>query len=361
MGSARRPQHRRGHPAERHPLQRGLPGERDRGRRRRHRDRRESRIRPSTHEGAGNVAITRNLIQGNLGGAADGGGIALRFVNGQEVRQPAQLVPRRHRAEHHREQRDGPRRGGISPRTLPGPSSPGTPSPTTTARRPRSTRSRTGPTDPTTPQVAGIVSRPHSAVLAEATGQASSVPAELSRNIVWPAGRTSGRGGDPEPAAGHPVLPRPVAGAHLHAVCFLSANGDPGSSPPYVNALHTAAAADEGGNFVQVLFTPLARTGNYTTRRSLRRGAPDRRSSIGGVRPGALSRRAGADRPDRTPESHRRSTPWDPQQWIPDPSAARSRCSPSLRLPRAPGRRRVQCPRGTPNGDAIPDLPSAPT
>ena len=30
-----------------------------------------------------------------------------------------------------------------------------------------------------------------------------------------------------------------------------------------MNDLATAAAADEGGNFVQVLFTPLSRTGNY--------------------------------------------------------------------------------------------------
>jgi len=35
--------------------------------------------------GAGNVTINRNRIQGNLGGSLDGGGIALNFVNGQDV------------------------------------------------------------------------------------------------------------------------------------------------------------------------------------------------------------------------------------------------------------------------------------
>jgi hypothetical protein len=38
---------------------------------------------------------------------------------------------------------------------------------------------------------------------------------------------------------------------------------DPLFLSPYFNVLTTAAAADEGGNFVQVYFTPLGLTGNY--------------------------------------------------------------------------------------------------
>src|SRR5690606_55193 len=36
-------------------------------------------------EGSGTVTILSNLIQGNVSGAGDGGGIRLAFVNGQDV------------------------------------------------------------------------------------------------------------------------------------------------------------------------------------------------------------------------------------------------------------------------------------
>jgi large repetitive protein len=220
-------------------------------------------------QGAGNVTIQRNLIQGNLGGAADGGGIALRFVNGQDVAANRTRPARWHRVDIDRNvivnNVTGLAGGGISLQD---------------AARAAITRNtiansdsaataidafQAGTTEPTTPQVAGIVSRPHSALLAAASGQASSVPVDLSRNIVWHS-----RSFYWDPAATPNLQPNP-AGPYQDlspgltcTECFLSANGDPQFVSPYVNAIVTAAAADEGGNFVQVLFTPLARTGNYT-------------------------------------------------------------------------------------------------
>jgi hypothetical protein len=113
--------------------------------------------------------------------------------------------------------------------------------------------------------VAGIVSRPHSRVLAEATGDASSVPAELSRNIVWHSRPyTWDAAATPNLQPAFPPYSDLSSGLVCSPGCFLSTNGDPGFVSPYVNSLVSAAAADEGGNFVQVLFTPLGRTGDYT-------------------------------------------------------------------------------------------------
>jgi hypothetical protein len=220
--------------------------------------------------GAGGVTIQRNLIQGNLGGAADGGGIALRFVNGKDVEgnrnRPNQWYAIAIDRNVVVNNVTGLAGGGISLQD---------------AARASITRNtiansdsaataidafQAGPTLPTTPQVAGIVSRPHSALLATASGQASSVPAPLSQNIVWHS-----RSFYWNPAATPNLQPNPtqqywdLSPGLTCSQCFLSSNGDPQFVSPYVNALVTAAAADEGGNFVQVLFTPLVRTGNYTT------------------------------------------------------------------------------------------------
>jgi hypothetical protein len=217
-------------------------------------------------KGAGSVTIRRNLIQGNLGGAADGGGIALRFVNGQEVAgNPARNW---YQVEIERNvivnNVTGLAGGGISLQD---------------AARAFITRNtianndsaataidafQAGPTNPTTPQVAGIVSRPHSALLAAATGQASSVPVDLSRNIVWHSRSFYwDAAATPNLQPGSPLYRDLSPGLVCAPSCFLSTNGDPGFTSPYQNSLTTAAAADEGGNFVQVLFTPLGRTGNY--------------------------------------------------------------------------------------------------
>jgi hypothetical protein len=42
-----------------------------------------------------------------------------------------------------------------------------------------------------------------------------------------------------------------------------NSTGNPGFTSPYFNDLLAAAAADEGGNFVQVYYTPLGVQGDY--------------------------------------------------------------------------------------------------
>ena len=179
----------RRHRAERRALQRGL----QQGTvavRRRHRYRRQAGPRRGgLTPGAGNVSIQRNLIQGNLGGAGDGGGIALRFVNGQDVAMNRTNSRVWYRADVTGNtivnNVTGLGGGGISLQD------------TVRASITRNTIANNdsaavaidafaaGPTAPTTPQVAGIVSRPHSGLLAEASGQSSSIPAALSLDIVW--------------------------------------------------------------------------------------------------------------------------------------------------------------------------------
>jgi large repetitive protein len=218
--------------------------------------------------GAGNVTIRRNLVQGNLGGAADGGGIALRFVNGQDVEARRTQPNRWHLVDVTQNivvnnvtglggaaiSLQDVARSSIVQNTLANNDS------TATALD----AFQQGTLAPTTPQVAGIVSRPHSALLAAVSGQASSVANPLRQNVVW-----HNRSFYWDANASPMLQPNP-AGPYADlspglvcTQCFLSANGNLDFASPYLNALLTAAAADEGGNFVQVVFTPLQRTGSY--------------------------------------------------------------------------------------------------
>jgi large repetitive protein len=245
-------------------------------------------------EGAGDVTIDRNLIQGNLGGAADGGAIALRNVNGDDVwanpSDPTQWHRVWVRSNLMVNNVTGLAGGGLSLQD------------TTRAYIIHNTIANNDSVatalgafegsigEPTTPQVAGIVSRPHSAGLATVSGQAYSNPVELRKNILWHNrsfgwspldGDNDGQadGLFPDPAgpyhdlgvvgvAGACLRPRQSLlseltcdrGGSLHA---SNISADPLFLDPYLNNLTTAAAADEGGNFVQVYYQPLVLTGDY--------------------------------------------------------------------------------------------------
>ena len=214
-------------------------------------------------DGTGNVRISHNLIQGNLSGAADGGGIALRNVNGKDVQKFARwLVEVNNNIIVNNV--TGLGGGGIALQDALR-----TRIDSNTISRNDSTATgvfafEAGPANPTTPQVSGIVSRPVSPALTALTGLTISVPETLSRNILW---RNRPWFWDPLLApdlqAAFPPYRDLTAGLVCTPFCIRSSAPDPFTSS-YVNTLTTAAAADEGGNFVQVYYTPLRRNGDYS-------------------------------------------------------------------------------------------------
>jgi hypothetical protein len=251
-------------------------------------------------EGAGDVTIDRNLIQGNLGGAADGGGIALRNVNGQDV-EASNNSNNWYKVEVNRNvivnNVSGSGGAGIA---LQDAANVDIERNTIANNDSTATSIFAGiGTPPTEPQAAGIVSRPHSTALATASEQIFSNPDAFTRNIFyqnrsfyWDAAAVENAQGGLLPLAAAPVYwDLGVMGAgtaclqpirtRLTALNYglidpsdcnypggpggnANTVGDPGFPGEYFNDLLAAAAADEGGNFVQVYYTPLGVQGDYT-------------------------------------------------------------------------------------------------
>lgn len=246
-------------------------------------------------EGTGSVTIARNLFQGNLGGSADGGAIALRNVNGDDVE--ASNNPNNwYMIDVNRNvivnNVSGLGGGGISLQDA------------ANVEIFRNTIAHNDSTatsvfagigtPPTTQQPAGIVSRPHSAELAAASGQTFSNPDTLDRNIVyenrafyWDDTQAGNVQGGLVPLAGSadywdlgvvgagsvclsPTRSRLTSLMDFDGCMYPStggqgnSTGDPMFTMPYFNDLLAAAAADEGGNFVQVYYTPLGVQGDYS-------------------------------------------------------------------------------------------------
>jgi len=246
--------------------------------------------------GAGNVTLEANLIQGNIAGSGDGGGILTSFVSGQDV-----LASRNNSTNWHTinifnnmivNNVAGFTGGGIYLED------------TAKSRIINNTVSNNystatganafgGGTTISTPQGAGIVSNLHSAGLSGAigTGTAQEFNKNFSNpllynNIVWQnrsfywdaVQATNPLGG----LVANPTIPYwdlQVFGSTIYKLnpqyCILtSATGysstnrggvayDPRFIAPYLNTLLAASAPGEGGNFIQVTFKPLAPTGDY--------------------------------------------------------------------------------------------------
>jgi hypothetical protein len=241
-------------------------------------------------EGSGGVTIDKNLIQGNLGGAADGGGIALSNINGADVA----ANPGNPAAWHQIDVLNnfivnnvsGLGGAGIAlqdalqVRIV-----------HNTIARNDSTATSTfafqgGPANPTTPTVAGLIARANSAGLNNVlpAGPVFSQPVMLRRNIFWQNrsffwSAATAPALQPNPAgpywdlgvagvAGACLSPtQSILTASVVAGCNYTGSFNQFANPqfvnPYLNALTTASAADEGGNFVQVYYTPLRLMGNY--------------------------------------------------------------------------------------------------
>jgi parallel beta-helix repeat protein len=247
-------------------------------------------------EGSGGVLIDKNLIQGNLGGSADGGGIALRSVNGNDVAQAPGTQSSWHLLRIFNNlivnNVSGSGGAGISLQD---------------AARVQITHNTIARNDstatsvfagignpPSVMQPSGIVSRANSLGLQAILGADSySVPQALRRNIVsqnrtfnWdPTQSGNGQGGliplDSSPvfwdlgvvgtAASACLSPRQAVLTSLFSAmdgCDYTGSDNTAFLPvgfvaPYYNDLLASTAADEGGNSVQVYYTPLGKTGDY--------------------------------------------------------------------------------------------------
>ncbi len=241
-------------------------------------------------EGAGNVTIRSNLIQGNLAGVGNGGGIRALYFNGEDTN--GTLSASWHELNIYNNMIvnnvAGLAGGGIALQdaarvnifnnTIANNDS------TATAANAFPAGVVPGDTADSTPQGAGIVSNVHSSALTANTGQAFSSPV-LFNNILWNNRSfymTNGGAGALTPAGSHPsalysdiwdLQVSGVAGSLDPQSCLLTdttgyagtnTTGDPLFILNYLNGLLTALVTDEGGNAITVRFREVqASLGNY--------------------------------------------------------------------------------------------------
>jgi hypothetical protein len=251
---------------------------------------------PVISTGAGNVTIEANLIQGNLAGAGNGGGIAAYAFNGQDVAgNPTTpdawyaLTVQNNMVVNNVAAIGG---GGISLQDV----TAGTIVHNTVAHNDSTATAAlaftAGNLTVSVPQGAGVVSSAHSVSLRAIPDfpQTYSDPT-LVNNIIWQNrsffndGSLNGTAGGLAPASQHPTVPHAdfwdlsVAGALapgdvLHPTFSILTDStgydasniarNPGVARSYFNALESSTVLDEGGNAITVRFTPLtADAGDY--------------------------------------------------------------------------------------------------
>lgn len=225
-------------------------------------------------EGTGDITVEHNLIQGNLAGSWDGGGAAFYFVNGQDVSE--NMNPNQwYKVEFNRNivvNNVTALAGGglaikdavnvdIERNTIAHNDSSGT----------AIAAFLSGRNNPSTPQPAGIVLRQTTPALAALTMEDFTLPGSFGRNIVW-----ENRSFNWDQATAPDLVPNMAPwvfddysdelDGECSPQCFETGDGDPFPNVPgeYFNVLTTAAAPDEAGNFVEVLYTPLGQVGDYT-------------------------------------------------------------------------------------------------
>ena len=253
--------------------------------------------------GTGSVSVVSNLIQGNLAGAGDGGGISLRLVNGLDVAasptDPANWYEIQVNNNIVVNNVTGLAGGGISMQDATNVTIDSNTFANNDSTATASEAFTAGPTV-STAQPAGVVSRAHSADLLAALGIAAgfSDPVVFDNNIIWQnrsfnwdVAANEGRGGLlPDIGAGQPPVfndlavlgatgrMNPLDGILTDTTGYDDSNtdADPGFVDAYFNrsaglvvppdrntGIETAVAFDEGGNFIDVRFGPLTLTGNY--------------------------------------------------------------------------------------------------
>jgi parallel beta-helix repeat protein len=222
--------------------------------------------------GTGSVTIDANLIQGNLTGSGNGGGIRVFKSNLDAIAIYNNLIVNNVAAYE---------AGGISLQDADNV----TMINNTVARNDStSTAQRAFENtilNPSTPHAAGIVAGAHTAALALAAGRAFPDPV-LQNNIIWqnrsyfykPSlnGGTGGLIGNPTfwdleiTGTGNPLDQMNPSNSILTSLTGAdgenySGNGNQAVNPsfavPYTNAIVTASIIDEGGNAITVRYTPL--------------------------------------------------------------------------------------------------------
>lgn len=244
-------------------------------------------------QGTGSVTVDANLIQGNLAGAGDGGGIRLAYVNGLDVERNPDKPARWYTIEIVNNMIvnnvSGLAGGGIATQD------------TVRVRIVNNTIANndstatagnaflSGPLAPSTPQPAGVVGRAHSAALAALT--TAGYPDQVlfndiiwhNRSFYWDSTINPGVGGLPqgglvETASYQDLAVLGTSAGFAPRFCILSdvtgllrsnRSVDPMFVSEYVNRDSslpvipenpmplTAAAVDEGGNFIDIHFGPL--------------------------------------------------------------------------------------------------------
>lgn len=234
--------------------------------------------------GAGSVTVNSNLIQGNLAGAGDGGGISLAFVDGDNAADPFVINVVNNMIVNNV---SGLAAGGIALKDALGANIIHNTIANNDSTATAGAAFLAGPQNPSTPYPAGIVSRAHSPALAASVGDGFSNPV-LFDNIIW-QNRSFFWQVDPATSIGDLFPNAPpwdyddlgvlgILGALDPRYCLLTdatgydasnRSGDPRFFNPYFNGPSnlpvipenttplTAAALDEGGNFIDVRYGPL--------------------------------------------------------------------------------------------------------
>jgi hypothetical protein len=229
--------------------------------------------------GSGTVSVVSNLIQGSLAGGGDGGGIHTFFVNGQDVAASPGNSANWYQVNIFNNMIvnnvAGFAGGGISLQD---------------AVRANITNNTIANNDSTasaaeaftggglfdsTPRPAGVVARAHSKGLANILGSGSGFSnPDLFNNIIWhnrsfffdsgvlvpgtPLYRDLGVIG-----ASGSLNPQFCILSDITGLPLSNKASDPEFVSEYLNTFKAAAVGDEGGNFVDINFTPLTLTGNY--------------------------------------------------------------------------------------------------
>ncbi len=269
-------------------------------------------------QGTGSVTVAANLIQGNLAGSGNGGGILASFVNGQDAAGlPYSLAIKNNMIVNNV--------AGLSGAGIFLEDTVNCSIVNNTIANNDSTATGIdaflgGAALQSTPQAAGVVARAHSSALATAIGNGFSNPL-LRNNIIysnrsfyWQPTLNGGIGGL-LPNAAKPSWDLQVIGTAAPQLlnpqyCLLTnttgyagtnIQSNPAFVAGYLNTLQTAASPQEGGNFISVTFQPTTPTGDYhitaaspAVNRGSGTGAPTT-DYDGEARPSGIAPEIGAD------------------------------------------------------------------